>query len=398
MNQKHIHIFTNFLKDRGYAKSTISLYIRVIEKVQINPEISTAGDIYQHITRILETRETFSPAIRRYLKPVLSLYFLMQTRTKFKDYSHLVNNRTSKYHDILDEFYEYSVRFKSMSEMSARAERQHISEFLDYLNCMSVKELSTLKATDVRDYVCNRLSRCKPSSQGRYITSIKNFFRFLEYKEIPVSKSVLELPLTSATRKKANVPVILTKDEEDRLRSRYTGDNHRCKRNNIIILLMLELGMRCTEVASIRLSDISWHDATIKLQKTKTKKERLLPISKKLGKLLEEYVINYRPHTNNEYLFLRKGLYNQYVPMNFHSIRSVVRNAFQKENITGWWKGTHALRRTAASHIFNAGNGIKLTADILGHKSLDSTTAYIKVDFESLRKTASRWPGGVSHE
>jgi integrase/recombinase XerD len=161
---------------------------------------------------------------------------------------------------------------------------------------------------------------------------------------------------------------------------------------------MLELGMRCTEVASIRLSDIYRHDATIKLQKTKTKKERLLPISKKLGKLLEEYVINYRPHTNNEYLFLRKGLYNQYVPMNFHSIRSVVRNAFQKENITGWWKGTHTLRRTAASHIFNAGNGIKLTADILGHKSLDSTTAYIKVDFESLRKTASRWPGGVSHE
>ena len=71
--------------------------------------------------------------------------------------------------------------------------------------------------------------------------------------------------------------------------------------------------------------------------------------------------------------------------MSRENVRYVIRNAFEKEHITGYWKGTHALRRTAASKIFNNGTGLKLTADILGHESLDSTKAYIKMDFEHLK-------------
>jgi len=84
--------------------------------------------------------------------------------------------------------------------------------------------------------------------------------------------------------------------------------------------------------------------------------------------------------------------------MNLGCVRRVVREAFQKENISGWWKGSHALRRTAASHIYNSGIGLKLTADLLGHESIDSTIAYVKVDFDSLRSVAAYWPGGDSNE
>ncbi len=80
--------------------------------------------------------------------------------------------------------------------------------------------------------------------------------------------------------------------------------------------------------------------------------------------------------------------------MSRENVRYVIRNAFEKERITGYWKGTHALRRTAASKIFNNGTGLKLTADILGHESLDSTKSYIKVDFEYLKGVAASWPGG----
>lgn len=82
--------------------------------------------------------------------------------------------------------------------------------------------------------------------------------------------------------------------------------------------------------------------------------------------------------------------------MSRENVRSVVRSAFEKESIQGWWKGTHALRRTAASKIYNTGNGLKMTADLLGHESLDSTKQYIKVDFGLLSEVASPWPGGDS--
>ena len=96
---------------------------------------------------------------------------------------------------------------------------------------------------------------------------------------------------------------------------------------------------------------------------------------------------------DEKHLLLRKYV-NRYTSMSRENVRYVIRNAFEKEHITGYWKGTHALRRTAASKIFNNGTGLKLTADILGHESLDSTKAYIKVDFEHLKAVAAPWPGG----
>jgi site-specific recombinase XerD len=112
--------------------------------------------------------------------------------------------------------------------------------------------------------------------------------------------------------------------------------------------------------------------------------------------LLEDYVINHRLHAADGHLFLRRTINNHYTAMSRENVRSVVRRAFEKESIQGWWKGTHALRRTAASKIYNTGNGLKMTADLLGHESLDSTKQYIKVDFGLLSEVASPWPGGDS--
>lgn len=94
------------------------------------------------------------------------------------------------------------------------------------------------------------------------------------------------------------------------------------------------------------------------------------------------------------HLLLRKVLNNEYTFMTRGSVRSVIRRTFEKEGIHGWWKGTHALRRTAATEIYITGNNLKLTADLLGHESLDSTVAYVKVDFQQLREVTSPWPGG----
>lgn len=183
-----------------------------------------------------------------------------------------------------------------------------------------------------------------------------------------------------------------------RLRSHYSTDNEQGIRNNIIIRLMLDIGLRCAEVSDLSIADIHWNGGTICLRRTKTLHGRELPISCELGVLLEDYVVNYRPQVTDNHLLLRKVLNNQYTSMTRECVRGVIRRAYEKENIHGWWKGTHALRRTAASKIYNTGNGLKLTADLLGHESLDSTKAYIKVDFQQLKEVASPWPEGDSDD
>lgn len=397
MNHQLIQSYVEYLERKGYSSRTIRFYSKALEQA---PEIwntETAQELYEHITNVLTMkRKHFSISAYHNITPASSLLFLMVSGTTIKEYSkqhtkHSVND------SILDEFYRYSIEFKRMTDMSALAERHHVSEFLVYIGSIP-DNWSEIVAEDLRDYVCDVFSGLKPSSIGRYITSLRNFFRFLEYSGIQVNQSVLELPLAPADWNKSHIPVILTSDEEARLRLHYKESTPTGTRNTIIIRLMLDLGLRCTEVTDLELADIRWNNGTIHLENTKNKHSRELPIPRDLGLVLEDYVINHRPHTDDNHLFQRKTLNNQYVAMSRENIRSVVRSAFNKENIYGWWKGTHALRRTAASHIYNTGNSLKMTADLLGHESLDSTTQYVKVDFESLRKVSSPWPGGDSDE
>ena len=74
------------------------------------------------------------------------------------------------------------------------------------------------------------------------------------------------------------------------------------------------------------------------------------------------------------------------------TVRNVIRRLYRKVGISGWHVGTHALRRTVGSHLYSAGNDLKTVADLLGHTSVATTKAYVRLDIESLRNVASSWP------
>jgi integrase/recombinase XerD len=54
--------------------------------------------------------------------------------------------------------------------------------------------------------------------------------------------------------------------------------------------------------------------------------------------------------------------------------------------------GTHILRHTAASRLLRAGADLKRIADILGHRSIDSTAIYTKIDEDRLAAVTMPWP------
>lgn len=396
MNSETIHNFEKFLENKGYSPQTIHTYSKALEQVPDSWNTTDSYLLYEHINRALfDDNQSLSPSIRHNLRPASGLLFQMQTGELFRNFDREQKNKAKRNKELLEEFFIYSVEFKHITNMSAMAECHHISVFLDSLLSIP-NDWSVLTADDINHYVCMTFKNLKASSIGRYITSLRNFFRFLEYKGYVINNSVLELPLTSANWQKSNVPITLTSDEENRLRFHYKNNNETGIRNNIIIQLMLDLGLRCSEIPNIMLNDIKWTTASIQIRGTKSNHIRQLPLSTELGQLLEKYILYYRPHIPDEnHLLLRKYV-NQYTGMSRENVRYVIRNAFEKENIIGYWKGTHALRRTAASKIFNNGTGLKLTADILGHESLDATKSYIKVDFEHLKAVTIPWPGGDS--
>jgi site-specific recombinase XerD len=375
MNQRSIETFSTFLRTRGYAEQTIRIYSKILGIVSDTWNTNDPKLLYEHINSTLKTLEpTLNLSTRHNIRAAARQLFLLKTGISYKDYANKTN-RQSDYTDILNDFFIYSTEFKGITSDSTKSECEHIKAFLCYLGDATYDSLSKLDAHDIRDYVCSAFQGLKVLSIGRYVTSLRNFFRFLEYKGYPINKSLMELPLAPADWAKGKVPVVLTTDEEKRLRDHHPANQKNDNRNQIIILLMLDLGMRCSEVANLKLTDISWSKGTIKLHDTKNAHNRELPLPSSLGHMIETYIIAERPKVKTDMLFIRQYLHS-YLPMNLGCVRRVIREAYQKEDISGWWKGSHALRCTAASHIYNSGVGLKLTADLLRHETIDSTTAY----------------------
>jgi len=68
-----------------------------------------------------------------------------------------------------------------------------------------------------------------------------------------------------------------------------------------------------------------------------------------------------------------------------------VRAAHLRAGLTGPSRGTHVLRQTAASRLLRAGASLKEIADLLGHRSIDTTAIYTKVDLRKLTEVALPW-------
>ena len=74
-------------------------------------------------------------------------------------------------------------------------------------------------------------------------------------------------------------------------------------------------------------------------------------------------------------------------------VRGVMRRAYAAVEGCEKWTGTHVLRHTAATRLHRAGADLKRVADILGHRSIDTTVIYTKVDLVRLAEVALPWPG-----
>lgn len=396
MKQSIVKHYVDFLRNQGYAPRTIICYSTALGKVPDSWLLTSPEQLHEHITRtLMEEHPVWNNSVWHNIKPASALFFLQRTGMSYKVYKQSIVPTTVNT-DIMIEFYKYSTGFKHLTQTSAKAECKHIEKFLFSLEEHPI-EWKNITANEIKDYVSRVLSGVRPSSKGRYITSLRNFFRFLEYKGEIISPTILELPLAPAAWNKNKIPITLTIEEEDRLRGLYQANSSLEIKNRLIIQLMLDLGLRSSEISNLKLDDINWNKGSILICNTKNGKNRELPISTNLGQLLEKYVLCGCRDKQNPDLFQRKTIGNQFTAMSRDSVRAVIRYAFVKAQISGWWKGAHALRRTAASRLYNNGNGIKITADILGHTSLDSTTQYIRVDFNSLRLVGNPWPGGSNY-
>jgi integrase/recombinase XerD len=162
------------------------------------------------------------------------------------------------------------------------------------------------------------------------------------------------------------------------------------RRDLAILRLIVDLGLRCTEVAEFLLEDIDWHSGTLSIRKNKERRGRLLPLPPLVGKAIINYLRDGRPKSASRHLFLCHRLpVGQ--PITPGRVRGAVRRAMQRSGISRG--GMHRLRHAFATRLHARGASLKEVADVLGHKHFDTTATYARVNLLQLAKVALPWPG-----
>jgi integrase len=167
------------------------------------------------------------------------------------------------------------------------------------------------------------------------------------------------------------------------------------RRDLAMMRCMSDLGLRVGEVAGLTLDDIDWRSGVVAIRNDKGRRGRTLPLPTLLGQTIVAYLKNGRPSVADRHLFLRDT-----VPVGSPVTHDLIRDVFRRTYAAATGRtgsvGTHVLRHTAAARMRAAGHSLKGIADVLGHRSVDTTSIYIKLDVEALRAVALPWPGGES--
>jgi site-specific recombinase XerD len=222
----------------------------------------------------------------------------------------------------------------------------------------------------------------------------RSFLRFLAWRGV-VAPSGLDRAIPAIRRAQhASLPPHLSAEQLARLLQCPAAPGPAAYRDRAILALLAGLGLRASEVAALELDDLDWRAGLLRLRPGKCRRERVLPLPQEIGAALAEYLRHGRPSHLDRRVFVT--LTDPPRTFQAAAVTALVRRHLVRADIPlGRLSGAHMLRHTAASRMVNAGAGFKDVADVLGHRSLQTTGIYAKLDLEALADVALPWIGGA---
>jgi site-specific recombinase XerD len=392
--------YAQYLAERGYAAETITGYLRSAAHFAHWQAQQQAGlvDISEElINRFVEKHLLVCQCAPRYWRlrrdsraALGHLLKMLRENGQCAPRQSTVPGAIAAEVKDFDRFLA-DVRGLSPSTRSVRV--RHLRDFLlDRFGADAV-QLSSIEPADVSRFVGRYTAGWAPASIRQACISLRSYFAFLASRGAQTTALIAALPRVAQWRD-ARLPQVLSAQEITQLlnafdRSRATG-----KRDYAIARCLIDLGLRRTEVARLRLEDVDWRAGTLSIH-AKGKRIDVLPLPAATARAIAAYLKDGRPVTSRRELFVRHR-----PPVNAPAgpdiVRNAVRYAAKRCGLEHRIRGTHILRHTLAGRLVQGGAQFKEIADLLRHRSLDTTTIYAKVDLQALARVALPWPGRQS--
>ena len=249
-------------------------------------------------------------------------------------------------------------------------------------NGMIIKFLSSYRGNSTR-YIAN------------VISTLRNYLTFLYQDGIIETDLAICLPKVRITRN-AFIPSVWKQEDVKRLLDSIDRHNPRGKRDYAILLLVTRLGLRVSDIRSLKLTDLNWNRKIVSIIMQKTKQPLELPLLDDIGWAIIDYLKNGRPQTISDRVFIRhKAPYDGFSSNLGKMLGRYMNRAGVK--MSGKQHGLHSLRSTLARVMLKNGTPLPVISEALGHQNIQTTSIYLKIDMDGLRNCVID-PEEVCHE
>lgn len=293
----------------------------------------------------------------------------------------------------LSEFDRYLTDVRGLAVDTRSVRLRYLRDFLNEHFCRRPLQLDLLTPANIANFIMHYTAGWAPGSIKQANNSLRSYFGFRASRGDNTVALIAALPRIVEWRL-AGLPQVLTTLEIDQLLSAFDQESATGKRDYAITRCLLDLGLRRTEVARLQLEDVDWRTGTLRIR-SKAKRIDLLPLPGTTARAIAAYLQDGRPSTTRREVFVRHRPPID-APVDRDLVRNAVRNAAKRCGLEQRIRGTHILRHTLAGRLVQSGVPFKEIADLLRHRSLDTTTIYAKVDLQALAHVALPWPGRQS--
>ena len=274
---------------------------------------------------------------------------------------------------------------------NARYTLRHFAGFLETENAAGIKDLNTDILSEYQQELYFGLTaKGRPltlRTQAQRLGVVKGFTRFLKDQDYLICDPAESIQLP---KKPKRLPkVILSAAEVKKLLQAPDTRTNRGYRNRIILEILYDTAIRRAEVANIRLHDLDLAAGYIHIT-GKGDKERVVPLSRRVCELVQNYILMVRHQfvngTDPGFLILNR--WGQKMDPNgiWAAVKRCVKLSGIKKNVT-----THTFRHTCATHMLKNGAPTRHLQEMLGHESLESTQIYTHVTINDLKEIHARY-------